>query len=575
MTPTSSEGLRFDIVADPARFISAATEVRNTWRGATEDMQKAGGDFGSRMSAVALKLGNDFGILGQKIDTGLTSKLEGFKGVAEGAAGLFGNFGVTALARLNPLIGALSTGISVFESFGGSIQAVSDKLGISDQFQKVESTVKDLGDAVGKGLTGDLKSMGDAFDVASVKLQNFLGLTGALSRNINGLSKSEAPTLEESLSAVTEKLDAARAQLDKLNTPGGDGELLGNFGVQMQARLKKDIAALEAVRDQIDMLLAQKIELPTLEALNVLPDLKTFDKVWSLQDKGGIFGGDKKKPAREGVDTFAQITAQLERQIELEQIKGVEFGKTAGEIAEQRAMLDATTRLQMRGITLTDAQADRLQDLAIAYGDVVDQMQRQREAMQELAQVGQAVSHSLESSFSNFIRGNEVNWRDMIKNMLADIAMLSVRSSILQPLFGGGSIAGGGLLGSLLGGLGGGTPGTIADSGGWSTSFASAGIFAGLTGRAGGGPVTSGKPYMVGEQGPELFVPQGSGSILPNHSMRGGGEVSVHYAIDARGAEVGVETRITAALAAIRPGIVAEAVAKVQATKMQRPGYIG
>jgi len=34
--------------------------------------------------------------------------------------------------------------------------------------------------------------------------------------------------------------------------------------------------------------------------------------------------------------------------------------------------------------------------------------------------------------------------------------------------------------------------------------------------RAGGGPVTAGSPYMVGERGPELFVPQASGSIVPN-----------------------------------------------------------
>jgi hypothetical protein len=41
--------------------------------------------------------------------------------------------------------------------------------------------------------------------------------------------------------------------------------------------------------------------------------------------------------------------------------------------------------------------------------------------------------------------------------------------------------------------------------------------------RAEGGPVGSGKPYIVGERGPELFVPGSSGSIVPNDAMRGGG----------------------------------------------------
>lgn len=35
-------------------------------------------------------------------------------------------------------------------------------------------------------------------------------------------------------------------------------------------------------------------------------------------------------------------------------------------------------------------------------------------------------------------------------------------------------------------------------------------------GRAGGGPVTAGMPYVVGERGPEWFVPRTSGTIIPN-----------------------------------------------------------
>lgn len=41
--------------------------------------------------------------------------------------------------------------------------------------------------------------------------------------------------------------------------------------------------------------------------------------------------------------------------------------------------------------------------------------------------------------------------------------------------------------------------------------------------RAHGGPVRSGSPYVVGEEGPELFVPGRSGSIIPNGRTAGGG----------------------------------------------------
>ena len=55
--------------------------------------------------------------------------------------------------------------------------------------------------------------------------------------------------------------------------------------------------------------------------------------------------------------------------------------------------------------------------------------------------------------------------------------------------------------------------------------------------RAEGGPVNAGGAYMVGEKGPELFVPHASGSIVPNNKMSGGGSgsggVTVNYNIAA------------------------------------------
>ncbi len=53
--------------------------------------------------------------------------------------------------------------------------------------------------------------------------------------------------------------------------------------------------------------------------------------------------------------------------------------------------------------------------------------------------------------------------------------------------------------------------------------------------RANGGPVRSGRPYLVGERGPELFVPGAQGNIVPNNAM---GSTSVVVNVDASGTEV-------------------------------------
>jgi phage-related minor tail protein len=59
-----------------------------------------------------------------------------------------------------------------------------------------------------------------------------------------------------------------------------------------------------------------------------------------------------------------------------------------------------------------------------------------------------------------------------------------------------------------------------------------------LPGRANGGPVSSGQTYMVGERGPELFVPGRSGTIVANDKMGGGGGVNVVVNVDASGSKV-------------------------------------
>lgn len=58
------------------------------------------------------------------------------------------------------------------------------------------------------------------------------------------------------------------------------------------------------------------------------------------------------------------------------------------------------------------------------------------------------------------------------------------------------------------------------------------GIFGGA--RADGGPVMAGKTYLVGEQGPELFVSGVSGTIVPNHEM-GGMNVVNNFSITSNG----------------------------------------
>lgn len=86
-------------------------------------------------------------------------------------------------------------------------------------------------------------------------------------------------------------------------------------------------------------------------------------------------------------------------------------------------------------------------------------------------------------------------------------------------------------------------------------------------GFAGGGDVLANHPAMVGEAGPELFLPRTSGRIVPNHQL--GGESHVYH-IDARGSNDPMA--VHAAVARGLPHAVAASVQANHQARMRSPG---
>jgi tape measure domain-containing protein len=85
--------------------------------------------------------------------------------------------------------------------------------------------------------------------------------------------------------------------------------------------------------------------------------------------------------------------------------------------------------------------------------------------------------------------------------------------------------------------------------------------------RASGGSVNSGSSYMVGERGPELFVPGRSGTIIPNDKMGSGAGMSVVVNVDASGSNVEGDAEDSKQL-----GRVIAAAIQQELVKQKRPG---
>lgn len=91
--------------------------------------------------------------------------------------------------------------------------------------------------------------------------------------------------------------------------------------------------------------------------------------------------------------------------------------------------------------------------------------------------------------------------------------------------------------------------------------------------KAYGGSVTGNQPYMVGERGPELFVPGGNGTIIPNGNMRGsGGGSSFNISVDARGSNdpAAVRAQVQQGILEAAPAIIAAAESRT-ISSLRRP----
>lgn len=133
---------------------------------------------------------------------------------------------------------------------------------------------------------------------------------------------------------------------------------------------------------------------------------------------------------------------------------------------------------------------------------------------------------------TEFVMTGKLNFKDFAKSIISDL----IRIRIQQQLVG------------------------LFNSAGRGNAFNS--ILSALGFRAEGGPVTAGRPYIVGERGPELFTPAASGFITPN---AGGGGLVQNITIDARGADRGVELRIRQAMLIAKEQAKSELIRDVQA----------
>ncbi len=134
-----------------------------------------------------------------------------------------------------------------------------------------------------------------------------------------------------------------------------------------------------------------------------------------------------------------------------------------------------------------------------AFGEYKDNAQN---AANQSATYFATFTQGFEDAIVKFVQTGKLSFKDLANSLIADFTRIQAKK-LLVGLMDMGS-GGGGFLSTIFGG-----------------------------GRATGGPVGVGGAYMVGERGPEMFVPRNAGTIVPNSALSSGSVTQVTYNIQA------------------------------------------
>jgi phage-related minor tail protein len=161
-------------------------------------------------------------------------------------------------------------------------------------------------------------------------------------------------------------------------------------------------------------------------------------------------------------------------------------------LRRQNEQVALAVQLWTLGIISLERLAEVMRD---AYGAAADTVVAATERISESQQLLFSALANLANSFASFAADGRQSFSEFAESVIRDIARMIVRFAALKAAA---------AIVSAIGGA------KIA------ATFAS---FVGIGSRADGGPVAANRPYLVGERGPELFMPQQSGNIVANGAL--------------------------------------------------------
>ena len=448
---------------------------------------------------------------------------------------------VTNLSRFDRNI---TTSIQILQSAGLTATAgqfASARFGMqfgaggADSLEEMNKAFKEFAKVTSR-LGTELAILASGPLTGFMEMLNFVLSGGGTPGKGESLGQTIDKTVREREIAIEKIIDLDTSLDEKLTRRN---ELRAMFDTKEKQRQLSQEGKLGGVMSEFRQL-AGEVSAGQLDVQILKDNVENFETVIKLAELQQKILKETEMDLRAQIDLEkARFEGSEEELIVLEQrakIKKLEFG-IEKQTAEVEAVRKNGSRLELERAEQTlknlELQLDLEEQITLnrlnAADPAISRMRDLNKEMRELndlsrqsVELSKQIGSSFEESFKGVVRGT-MTVQDAFKNMLNKIADFFLDTAA--------QLAANQLQRSLLGMFGnifnfGTTP---------LNDIQNTPVYA-----ANGGPVGYKNPYIVGERGPELFVPNQSGNIIPNHDLAGvgGGSTNIVVNVDASGTSI-------------------------------------
>jgi phage-related minor tail protein len=252
------------------------------------------------------------------------------------------------------------------------------------------------------------------------------------------------------------------------------------FGGLLARQLDAEIYTIELKRDE---------KLRDIRKNNILAQFAEEERLRKEADEAFVAEDNRKSAAR----TASQAqTRELKFQRELLELKYQMIYATETEQKLAQISLEyARKRREAESSPERDyemAQLERQEELAKMFVNM-------QESAQRTQQVYDTVFGNMTSAIDKFVKTGKLSMKDLARDTIQSLIAIQMKAASLRFL----NFA-------------------FSSFGGGATPYQPAAVM-GMPGFADGGDPPVGRPSIVGERGPEIFVPRTAGTIIPNHAL--------------------------------------------------------